>query len=235
MVEFNVSGLAPAEIVGSDPGVVPSSAEHGTSNLQSSSQLTLASGDTLFREGQTKAHVYRLEAGIVCVTAQRPSGPPKVVEMVFPGGYLGLGFLEHHIHSAMAVVPSRVTLFQLDDINELCETSPEARDKQALATEREFAARRRQLTGAAAETSTVSRVAAFLSAISQINEGEGRDPHVVTAGLKSGDVASFLGLDVETLATALGELQERGLITRNSEGGLVLLDPVGLEEMSPAL
>ena len=233
MVEFMSSGPAQAELLGSDVGVVENDAGRSEVGVKEQSLLSLVSGDSLFREGDAKSHVYRVESGIFCLTAQRPSGPPRVVEMVFPGGFLGFGFLENHIHSAMAVVPSRVRLFRLSEISDLCEQFSQARERQALATEREFAARRRQLVGAT-ENSPLARVAAFLSAVSHFNESEGRDPHSVTGTLKSGEVASFLGLDVETLAVALNELQERGLITRNAEGGLVLLDPVGLEEMAPS-
>jgi len=196
-------------------------------------EIVLERGDFLFREGDAKTQFYRLESGILCVTAQRPSGPPQVVEMVFPGGLLGLGFLDRHIHSAMAVVPCRVSLLPPDAINDLCRHSAEARDRQALATEREFAARRRQLVGSTAD-SPIQQVAAFLAAMFHVNKREGRNPHVISEFLKSGDVAGLLQLDVETLAVALADLQARGLISRDPNGGLVLLDAAAIENLSSA-
>lgn len=194
-------------------------------------ELFLDRGNFLFRAGDRKTHLYRLETGILCVTSKRANGPPRVVEMLFPGGLLSLGFLERHIHSAMAVVPSRVSVLPLEAVADLCKASQEVRDRQALVTEREFAARRRELVPDSDDL-PVRRVAAFLSAMHHMNRREGRNPDVIPEFLKTGDVASFLNLDVEALARALAELQERGLVSRAEGGGLLLLDSGGLEELS---
>jgi CRP/FNR family transcriptional regulator len=195
-------------------------------------ELLLDRGDFLFREGDRKTHLYRLESGILCVTAKRVSGPPRVIEMLFAGSLLSLGFLERHIHSAMAVVPSRVSALPMEAVTDLCSVSAEARDRQALATEREFAARRRELVPDSNEL-PVRRVAAFLSAMHALNLHEGRNPNMVAEFIKTGDVASFLGLEVDALARALADLQDRGLVSPAEGGGLLLLDVGGLEELSP--
>jgi CRP/FNR family transcriptional regulator len=190
-------------------------------------------GEFLCREGDQKSAIYKLESGILSVTSRRASGPPAVVEMVFPGTFVGLGFLEHHIHSVMAVVPSRLTAFPLSSIGEFCSASAEVRESQAVQTEREFAARRRQLNPETAET-PVRRVAAFLSAMHYMNRHEGRNAAYIAEFLKTGDVAAFLDLEVAALAEALAELKERGLVERAENGGLHLLDPDALEKLSGA-
>lgn len=195
-------------------------------------EITLERGDFLFREGDRKTHLYRLETGILCVTSRRANGPPHVIEMVFPGGLLSLGFLERYIYSAMAVVPCRVAVLPLETLTDLCRDSAEVRDRQALAAEREFAARRRELVPDTDEL-PVRRLAAFLSAMHHMNRREGRNPNLIPEFLKTGDVASFLDLDVDALARALTELQERGLVSRADGGGLLLLDAGGLEELAP--
>jgi CRP/FNR family transcriptional regulator len=194
-------------------------------------EIALERGAVLFREGALKDSVYRLESGILCITARRSSGPPRVLEMVFPGTLIGLGFLERHIHSAMAVVASRLTVFPLSAVAELCSASPEARDRQALSTEREFAARRRELVPDSNEL-PVRRVAAFLASMHFMNKREGRNPDLIDEFLKTGDVAAFLDLDVEALARALSDLFDRGLVVRAENGGLILLDAQALDELS---
>jgi CRP/FNR family transcriptional regulator len=194
-------------------------------------EIALERGAMLFREGELKNGVYRLEAGILCITARRSSGPPRVVEMVFPGTLIGLGFLERHIHSAMAVVESRLTALPLSAVAELCNASPEARDRQALSTEREFTARRRELVPDSNEL-PVRRVAAFLTAMNEMNRREGRNPDLIEEFLKTGDVAAFLDLDVDALARALSDLFNRGLVARAENGGVMLLDANALSELS---
>jgi CRP/FNR family transcriptional regulator, anaerobic regulatory protein len=194
-------------------------------------EVKVGRGDFLFREGDRKTAVYRLDAGILCVTSRRPSGPPNVVEMLFPGSYVGLGFLEQHIDSAMAVVPSVLTEFVSTAISDLCAASPEARERQAVQTEREFEARRRELMPDSDDL-PIRRVAAFLSAMYQMNRHEGRNPEYIAEFLKTGDVATFLDLDVEALGRALAALKHRGLVDRAENGGLILLDPDTLEQLS---
>ena len=191
----------------------------------------LERGAYLYRAGSRKTALYRLEAGIFCVTALRPVGPPEVVEMLFPGSFLGLGFLEHQIDSAMAVVPCRVTEFDPSAAAALCAESSEARDRQAALTEREFAARRRELVPDTADR-PVRRVAAFLSAMVHMNRQEGRNPTVIAEFLKTGDVAAFLDLKVEALAAALADLSGRGLVTPADNSGLIVLDLEALDRLA---
>jgi CRP/FNR family transcriptional regulator len=190
-------------------------------------------GEHLYREGSSKAALYRLESGILCLTSRRADGPPNVVEMIFPGTLLGLGFLEHHIDSAMAVVPCRLIEYPLDAAAALCRASPEASERQAVLTEREFAARRRELVPAKPHH-PVQRVAAFLTAMYHMNRHEGRNPADIAEFLKTGDVAAFLDLKIEDLADALAELKARGVVDRADHGGLVILQPGELERLSDA-
>jgi CRP/FNR family transcriptional regulator, anaerobic regulatory protein len=214
-----------------EPFVVPTASSLQVPAVIDGNEVFLDRGAVLFREGDLKDGVYRLESGILCITARRSSGPPRVIEMVFPGTLIGLGFLERHIHSAMAVVASRLTAFPLSAVADICGASPEARDRQALSTEREFAARRRELVPDSNEM-PVRRVAAFLAAMHHMNKREGRNPDLIDEFLKTGDVAAFLDLDVEALARALTDLFDRGLVVRAQNGGLILLDAHALDELS---
>lgn len=220
-----------------EPFVVPLArslmAHEGVEGV-SGPERRLDRGEFLFREGDSKSAIYRLETGILCVTARRADGPPDVVEMIFPGSLVGLGFLEHHIDSAMAVVASRVTVFPLSAAAALCEASPEARERQAVLTEREFAARRRELVPDTNDR-PVGRVAAFLSAMYHMNRHEGGNPAFIAEFLNAGDVAAFLGLEVDALATALADLKERGLVESAGNGGLLLLQPEALERLTAAV
>lgn len=216
-----------------EPFIVPLARSLQPTPAPEGQERIVGRGEFLFREGDAKSDVYRLEAGIVCVTTHRASGPPNVVEMLFPGSFIGLGFLERHIDSAMAVVPSRLTSFPSSSVADLCSAYPEAHERQALQTEREFAARRRELIPDTDEV-PVRRVAAFLSAMHHMNRHEGRNSDYIAEFLKTGDVASFLNLDVDALARALADLKDRGLVDSAENGGLVLLDPGALEQLSGA-
>ncbi len=234
MMDFAPAEISTVELADvCEPFVVPlaKGLQQAAAGCPSGQERTLDRGEYLYRAGQPKTAIFRLEAGIVCVTSRRQSGPPEVVEMLFPGSLLGLGFLERHIDSAMAVISARVTEFPLSAAAGLCAASPEAQERQAVVTDREFAARRRELVPDTVDR-PIRRVAAFLSAIYHMNRQEGRNPFQVAEFLKTGDVAAFLDLDVGALGNALAELKSRGLVDRAANGGLVLIDPQGLERLS---
>ncbi|MGQ0672008.1 MAG: Crp/Fnr family transcriptional regulator [Hyphomicrobium sp.] len=192
---------------------------------------TIARDEHLFREGQAKTRLYRVDSGALCITSRHANGVPEIVELALPGDVLGLGFLDHHITSASAVVETTVSVWSLDALPGLCESVPGTAERHADATEREFAHRRRELVGAN-EHRPMHRVAAFLAAVSRLNQIEGRDPRVITDRLRSADVADFLRLDVATLAGSLMELQNRGLISPEASGSLRLSDPLELERLA---
>lgn len=227
MIELSAASQCIFEVSNADLQADPCDLCRDPASATDASVRVIDRGRSLYREGCAKRYAYRVEQGIFCLTAQRTAGPPDVLEMVFPGGILGLGFLETHSHSAVAVVSSRVSLIPLENIAMLCELSPEMRDRQATAVEREFEYRRHQVVGQASPK-PLSRVVSFLLAIASMNAREGRDPQVIGATLKSGDVAAFLGIDVDTLALALAELQSRRLILRDSDGGIRLDSVPGL-------
>jgi len=182
---------------------------------------TLATDEYLFREGEAKRHVYRVESGALCVTARGADGTPEFIELAFPGDLVGLGFLDQHAESAAALTDTKVSLWSLQALPVLSQASPQAEARQASATAREFIYRRRQLSAVAA-SDPLKRVAAFLMVVSRLNEIEGRDPGVISEALRSGEVAQFLGMDIDTLGSQLVELQRRGLVDLTDKGGLRL-------------
>jgi CRP-like cAMP-binding protein len=192
----------------------------------------LAQDEYLYREGEAKRFIFRVESGALCLTMKGAHGTPEFVELVTAGSFVGLGFLDYHIHSAAALIDTSISIWPLSALPELCLASAAARDKHAEATEREFGYRRRQLVASTAQD-PVLRVAAFLTAVSRLNEIEGRNPNVIAEELRSGDVADFLKMEVEALAQALVELERRGLV-RSAGTGLALLGRAELEHLGMA-
>ncbi|MGZ5889205.1 MAG: hypothetical protein ACXWJS_01230 [Hyphomicrobium sp.] len=96
-----------------------------------------------------------------------------------------------------------------------------------------FALRRRAIVRPGGRT-PIERVAAFLVAISQNNEYEGRDARTIPDSLTCGFVAQLLDIDVPLLADLLVSLECRGLVTSSPSAGLELTNLVGLEELADA-
>ena len=203
---------------------------------QGAEECALAPGQVLCRAGDRKSAVWRLESGILYVTAPptsapNPSDPPDIVELAFPGAILGLGFLEQHAHNITALVPSRVTVWPREVLEDLSQIAPDAPERQQKAVEREFASRRRQLVNAN-RSSPLRRLAAFLIAMSGLNEAEGHDPERLSDKFQVDAVAVFLDVSLAELSNALSELRARNLIAPSGDGGLLLTDLKGLDTLA---
>ena len=192
---------------------------------------SLARGEVLCVEGDKKTAVWRVESGLLCVTSPQEDGPPEIVELAFPGTVLGLGFLDHHTLNITAVVSSHVSAWPQSVCSDLAALAPDGPERQQHATEQEFAYQRRKLVAANA-SSPLCRVAAFLVAVSNIGRAEGRDPNHVSDKLRSGAVATLLGIDVTMLASMLAELQDRALVVPDEDGGLWLKNLPALERLA---
>ncbi len=191
----------------------------------------LDSGEVLFRAGDRKSGLYRVESGALCLYQPHSGEHRGVVEFAFAGDWLGLGYLEHHTRSARAIGETQVTCLPTDAIDRLVEASPRAQDQlnRAIEDELEFVRDRLVRSG---QRDPIARVAAFLVALSHANRYEGRAPNIITDSVTSGIVASYLALSVEALARVLVELRARGLIETCPPLGLRLNDIHALEHLA---
>ena len=153
----------------------------------------LEQGEILFRAGDPKTHLYRVESGCLCVYEPHSAEHRAVVEFTFAGDLLGLGYLENHTRSARAIGETRVTCLPFSAVDRIVEASPRARDqlKQAIDDELEFV---RDGLVRSGQRNPIERVAAFFVALSRGNSYEGKIPNIITDSLKCGVVASYLAL-----------------------------------------
>jgi len=210
----------------------PTSGSSDFDNLIASAAVrTLSTGGILFREGDPKTHLHRIAAGIICVYRKRIDRPHEVIEFVFPGDALGLGYLDHHIYRAKALVETRVQYLPLIALDDLLQYDYRAKKRAVETLQREFAHRRHLLINAA-RRKPVGRLAAFFLSVSHLNKNEGRDPSMIIDSLKCGVVADWLGLDLDTLGDALVELEKKGLIEQSASLGLRLKNLSALKDLA---
>ena len=192
---------------------------------------TLSPGENLFQEGDPKTQLHKIAAGLIGIYRARLGRVDEIIEFAFPGDVLGLGYLDHHIHSARALVTTQVECFPLASLADLMHRNVRAKHRYADAVQREFAYRRDLLTSVNRQN-PIGRVAAFMLAISDFNADEGRDPSIVSDALKCGVVAEWLKLDLNDLQSALAELAKRCLIAPSTGEGIRLLDLDRLEVLA---
>ncbi len=197
-------------------------------------QRVVRAGEYIYREGDQRDFVYRVDKGAVAVFEKHVGRPNSTVELAAEGDFVGLGSFEEHYDNARAIVNSTISCLERHEFMERAECDPVLRKKQSDAAEREFEHLKARAVGPRRST-LVECVAAFLVSVSRQNAHEGRDPAVITDSLKCGVVANLLGVDIDSLALALVELQNRGLIAIGDHGCVQLTAMDGLERLADGL
>jgi CRP/FNR family transcriptional regulator len=185
-------------------------------------------GELLYTEGQRRTHVYRIEKGVVAVFERRLTKPVKVIDLASRGQFIGLGCLEHHRDNARAVVASRVAVVPRMDFAQLCDRNSALEEQQRKAVERDFECGK-ALADDRGRASPLESVAALLVAVSRRNAHEGGNPNIIRDSFECGTVASLLALDLGSLAGALCELHDLGLIEHGPASDLHLLNVEAIE------
>jgi CRP/FNR family transcriptional regulator, anaerobic regulatory protein len=194
---------------------------------------SLARGEVLFRTGDKRGKLYRVESGALCHYLRWEDGRREIIEFAFPGDIVGFGHLQSHVSTAQAMVESAVSLVSADEFDDLLETDGQLAARYAAAGDREFDYLR-EVTVKSGEVKPVERVASFLSALSHMSEVEGRDPTLVAEEIASGDVALHLDMTLDGLVAALRELERRGMVAAADNGRLRIADLRALEKLAAA-
>jgi len=191
---------------------------------------TLAAGETLFREGDARSHVYRVERGALCLFKNRADGTQDIFEFAFPGDLVGLGYLDNHVSGAQAAMETSLVCLSRTGLDPAAERNARSRSRLTAAIEREVTFLKESLLRSGA-SGLLERVAALFVTLSHYNAYEGREPALITDSLKCGVVAGYLNMSVDQLAAQLAEMEARGLIEPCAKG-LRLKDLDALERIA---
>jgi CRP-like cAMP-binding protein len=181
----------------------------------------------VFRAGQKKNCVFRIESGSVELEWFLGDGSSSCTERLGPGQLFGVGFLDHYIANAVVVEPSRISCWRREDLTANLRDASTMREREAIETTREFEYRKALiLSGRSKEVSR--RIAGFLCLAAQFNARDGRDPYLIDEGLDASALASLLQIDMDTLGHGLVVLKRLGLVTLEGRHSLRIGDLTAL-------
>ena len=192
---------------------------------------SLARNERLFRAGEVKTNLYRVESGAVCIYATRPDLTLELIEVAGAGEVVGLGMIETHATNARAVVDTTVACYPVSDADRLLPKDDRTAARIADAVDREFTFLRQTRVEEGVGKPLV-RLAAFLVTVSRQNALEGRDPTMIDDTLNCAVIADHLGMRLDVLALTLMQLESRGLVQPALDHGLRLLDIASLEALT---
>jgi CRP/FNR family transcriptional regulator len=165
----------------------------------------------IFLEGDDATHIFKVEAGHVCVYRLLTDGRRQIVDFAFVGDFIGLGASGQHTTNAQASERTRLRCIRASELRNVVRESPRLGLELYEAMSNELSATRELLVSVCQRTAQ-ERVAGFLLTISQRNARRGEDASCVVLPMTRTDIADYLGLTIETVSRTFTKLRKDGLI-----------------------
>ena len=189
---------------------------------------TLKRGEMLFAAGDDNAICATLISGALKISNFDDGGTEHILSLIHPAGFVGEMFAPLARHDVIALTDSRLCLFTRDRYEAAATRFP-ALGQALLRRASEDLFESRALIALMTGRTSRQRVAGFLMAMANAASDSPCHP---TASfdlmLTRGELASLLGLTIETVSRQLTQLERDGMIRRNGPRGIELVDAARL-------
>lgn len=180
-------------------------------------------GKALFVEGRPVDAIYALRSGSVKEVLTRANGSESVIQVALPGEVVGLAGLAGGLSqtAAIAVTDSRICRLPRELLEKVAGEAP----RVGAELMRLLAARMnatQQLLGGIFEQPALARVATFVLDMSGRLQRAGLDGSRFRLGVSRQDIASYLGVTIETVSRSLTELGRMRIIDVRAKNLCVL-------------
>jgi CRP/FNR family transcriptional regulator len=173
----------------------------------------LEAGQALFHVATPLVNLFLVASGSLKSVASDEDGNDQVMVFHFPGEILGMDALGHDIH--------RVTAIALED-TEICEIN-----SQRLRTGARSMGRDQDHLELLGRRQALERLSVFLHLLAERRQRLGLPHEHFRLSMSRQDIASYLGLVIETVSRCFTVLQEEGVIHVNGRD-LHILQPARL-------
>ena len=165
----------------------------------------------VFFEGDAVTHIYKVEAGHVCIYRLLADGRRQVVDFAFAGDFIGLGASGQHALNAQATERTRLRCLPVAELRQVVRDNPKLGLElyEAIAGELEAT---RELLMSVSHRTAQERIAGFLLALMQRAARRGEDSNNIVLPMTRTDIADFLGLTIETVSRTFSKFRAKGLI-----------------------
>lgn len=176
-------------------------------------RLPLKAGEGLFRAGDELLSLFIVRAGCVRTTHSASDGDEQVIGFHLPGELLGLDAIsdgQHHC-DAVALERTSVCAVPFDQLEEVATHVPGLQHQILRIISRELVQDHQHLAALGRRTAR-ERLALFLHSLSQRLHAAGYPGEDFRLPMSRDDIASYLGLALETVSRLLGRLSDEGVI-----------------------
>jgi len=194
----------------------------------------LSRGDTLYRAGQALGSLFVAREGAFKTVAIDAEGEQQVVGFHLPGELMGLDAMGQGRHAcdAEALTSATVCEIPLSQLESVCRQIP-GLQHQLLRIIGQGINRDQSHLEMLGRRQAHERVALFLHGLSERYQLLGLPGDMFTLPMSREDIASYLGLVIETVSRTLTKLQDDGIIAVRGRQ-LKILDRARLEGIAHA-
>ena len=184
----------------------------------------LRRGETLFEASEDNALCATLVKGVLKVTSFDEDGTEHIVSLIHPAGFVGELFAAEAQHDIVALSDCDLCVFPRQQYEHALRRFP-ALGQALLRRSSQDLSETRALLAAVTGRSAMQRVAGFLLALARAaNDTECHAARHFDLVLTRGEMASLLGLTIETISRQLTRLEKDNVIRRDGRRGIELVD-----------
>ena len=191
----------------------------------------LEPGEHLFRAGQALSSLYVAREGAFKTVASSEDGETQVIGFHLPGELMGLDALGSGQHACDAQALTRATVCDvpLAQLESVCSQLP-GLQHQLLRIIGQGIHRDQNHMEMLGRRQAAERIALFLHGLSERYRALGRSAEMFVLPMSREDIASYLGMVIETVSRTLTKMQEDGVIAVRGRQ-VTVLDAVRLDAM----
>ncbi len=189
-------------------------------------------GETVMAEGNDNLACATLVSGALKVTRTDAEGNEQILSVIHPAGFVGEMFAPVAHHDIVALTDSVLCVFSRPSYEQAVARYPELAQALLRRSSEELLEARTLLDlkgRRAAEAKVAGLILAFAKSASTSSCHSADD---FDLPLSRAEMASVLGLTIETVSRQMTKLERGGLIERKGARGLSLRDTPGLEQLA---
>jgi CRP-like cAMP-binding protein len=175
----------------------------------------------IYRDEAPATNVFIIAEGVVKAFKDMPSGRRWVTAFLYPADVFGLAENGRYIRTAQAITRATLYQFSLDVLIEALKNDGELQFKFLCKLTHEVREAQRQ-TIIIGRRDAIGKLAMFIRDLERQNGGS-RD---IDLPMSRSDIASYLGLSLESVSRASRALERRGVLCFPGRHVVRILDPV---------
>lgn len=190
--------------------------------------VEVARGQTFIHEGGPAEHFHVLIVGSVKLYKLLADGRCQILGFECGGSLLGLAAAERYAFSAEAIAPARICRISRKKLREIRRDYWEMEERLLDIAVGDLIKAHEQILLLGRKTA-IERIASFLLFQAARPQPRGIEPPRIHLPMSRGDIADYLGMNVETVSRSLAKLRERHVIAVPNVHEIVIVDRSRLE------